>query len=37
MGNFDEAKAIGPNIAGDSKAQLKAFQQFTTRQPAIAV
>lgn len=29
FGNLYEAVVIGPNIAGDSKEQLKAFQQFT--------
>ncbi|MGH3722880.1 MAG: anthrone oxygenase family protein [Mycobacterium sp.] len=29
FGNLYEAIVIGPNIAGDSKEQLKAFQQFT--------
>ncbi|WP_078312924.1 MULTISPECIES: DUF1772 domain-containing protein [unclassified Mycobacterium] len=29
FGNLYEAIVIGPNIAGDTKEQLKAFQQFT--------
>lgn len=29
FGNLYEAIVIGPNIAGDSKEQLRAFQQFT--------
>lgn len=29
FGNLYEAVVIGPNIAGDTKEQLRAFQQFT--------
>ncbi|MGV0582770.1 anthrone oxygenase family protein [Mycobacteroides chelonae] len=29
FGNLYEAVLIGPNIAGDTKEQLRAFQQFT--------